>query len=135
MLVASRGDANVQTTPDNRSLEAFRGRLPGIHDAMPAQAALFWESYIQTYIERDLPQPDHPVLAGRLGVEAMTLTRHVGNLKALVDGSVYPVLKPSMFAAQSFQLSDRWSSHSHQQLSTPALKPGIVVVAWNLPIC
>jgi hypothetical protein len=22
---------------------------------MPAQAALFWESYIQTYIERDLP--------------------------------------------------------------------------------
>ena len=53
--MASRGDANVQTTPDYRSLEAFRGRLPGIRDAMPAQAALFWESYIQTYIERDLP--------------------------------------------------------------------------------
>lgn len=76
-----------------------------------------------------------PVLAGRLGVEAMILARHVENLKALVDGSVYPILGPSVFVAWSCQLSDCRSSHSHQQLSTPALKPGIVVVAWNLPIC
>ena len=81
------------------------------------------------HVLQDLPQPDHPVFAGRLGVEAMILTRHVGNLKALVDGSVYPVLEPSVLVAWSCQLSDCRSSHSHQQLSRPALKLGIVVVA------
>lgn len=41
-------------TPDLRTM-LFTGFLPGIRDASPAQACLFWESYVQTYLERDLP--------------------------------------------------------------------------------
>jgi len=33
----------------------FRGFLPGIRDAAPGQAAVFWQSYVTTYLERDLP--------------------------------------------------------------------------------
>lgn len=33
----------------------FKGLLPGIRDATPAQAAVFWKSYITTYLERDVP--------------------------------------------------------------------------------
>jgi predicted AAA+ superfamily ATPase len=33
----------------------FTGALPGIRDAAPAEASLFWESYVRTYLERDLP--------------------------------------------------------------------------------
>lgn len=39
---------------DLRSI-LFRGFLPGIRDAAPAQAAVFWQSYVTTYLERDLP--------------------------------------------------------------------------------
>ena len=39
---------------DLRSL-LFRGFLPGIRDAAPEQAAVFWQSYVTTYLERDLP--------------------------------------------------------------------------------
>ena len=47
-------EEDTSAVPDIKTV-LFTGCLPGIRDAMPAQAALFWESYIQTYIERDLP--------------------------------------------------------------------------------
>lgn len=47
--------ASVPPAPlDLRSL-LFRGFLPGIRDAAPKQAAVFWQSYVTTYLERDLP--------------------------------------------------------------------------------
>jgi uncharacterized protein len=87
MPVASRGDANVQTTPDNRSLEAFRGRLPRIRDATPAQAALFWESYIQTYIERDLP-----------GISAVASTIDCQSVMRMIAITTGPLLEYSSIA-------------------------------------
>lgn len=47
-------EEDTSAVPDIKTV-LFTGCLPGIRDAVPAQAALFWESYIQTYIERDLP--------------------------------------------------------------------------------
>ena len=47
-------EQDTPAVPDIKTV-LFNGCLPGIRDGTPAQATVFWESYVQTYIERDLP--------------------------------------------------------------------------------
>jgi predicted AAA+ superfamily ATPase len=46
--------SELPPVPDLRGV-LFRGFLPGIRDASCEQAAIFWQSYVTTYLERDLP--------------------------------------------------------------------------------
>jgi predicted AAA+ superfamily ATPase len=66
-------------TPDIRTV-LFTGCLPGIRDSTPAEAALFWDSYVQTYIERDLP--------GISAVASMIDYRAVMHFIAITTGSL-----------------------------------------------
>ena len=98
-------EAETVPVPDLKQI-LFTGALPGIRDAAPGAAALFWESYIKTYLERDLPgisavasTLDHQKLmrmlatttgsllkysslANDTGISASTTARYVEDLQA-----------------------------------------------------
>lgn len=58
----------------------FTGFLPSVRDLSPEQAGLFWDSYIQTYIERDLP--------GISAVSSIVDYRNVMRAVAITTGSL-----------------------------------------------
>lgn len=72
-------EQDTSAAPDIKTV-LFTGCLPGIRDSTPAQAALFWESYTQTYIERDLP--------GISAVASVVDYRSVMHMIAITTGSL-----------------------------------------------
>ena len=44
----------ISPEPDLRTI-LFGGFFPGVREATPEQAAVFWRSYVTTYLERDVP--------------------------------------------------------------------------------